>query len=91
MSSTLGLGDIEIAGIAGDQLAALFGQLCVNVGDAKNTYGTGYFLLQNIGEKFTLSKEKTHHHHRLHRRPETAVCLGRRRVHRRCRGAVAAR
>jgi glycerol kinase len=58
VSTTLGLGDIEIAGIAGDQQAALFGQLCVNVGDAKNTYGTGCFLLQNIGAKFTLSKEK---------------------------------
>ncbi len=58
VSTSLGLGDIEIAGIAGDQQAALFGQLCVNVGDAKNTYGTGCFLLQNIGEKFTLSKEK---------------------------------
>jgi len=58
VSTTLGLGDIEIAGIAGDQQAALFGQLCVNVGDAKNTYGTGCFLLQNIGDKFTLSKEK---------------------------------
>jgi glycerol kinase len=58
VSTTLGLGDIEIAGVAGDQQAALFGQLCVNVGDAKNTYGTGCFLLQNIGEKFTLSQEK---------------------------------
>jgi glycerol kinase len=57
VSTSLGLGDIEIAGIAGDQQAALFGQLCVNPGDAKNTYGTGCFLLQNIGEKFTLSKE----------------------------------
>jgi glycerol kinase len=58
VSTSLGLGDIEIAGIAGDQQAALFGQLCVNVGDAKNTYGTGCFLLQNIGDTFTLSKEK---------------------------------
>lgn len=58
VSTTLGLGEIEIAGIAGDQQAALFGQLCVKVGDAKNTYGTGCFLLQNIGEKFTLSAEK---------------------------------
>jgi glycerol kinase len=57
VSTSLGLGEIEIAGIAGDQQAALFGQLCVNVGDAKNTYGTGCFLLQNIGEHFTLSKE----------------------------------
>jgi glycerol kinase len=58
VSTSLGLGEIEIAGIAGDQQAALFGQLCVNVGDAKNTYGTGCFLLQNIGNTFTLSKEK---------------------------------
>ena len=58
VSTSLGLGDIEIAGIAGDQQAALFGQLCVKVGDAKNTYGTGCFLLQNIGDRFTLSKEK---------------------------------
>jgi glycerol kinase len=57
VSTSLGLGDIEIAGIAGDQQAALFGQLCVNAGEAKNTYGTGCFLLQNIGSKFTLSKE----------------------------------
>jgi glycerol kinase len=57
VSTSLGLGDIEIAGIAGDQQAALFGQLCVDPGDAKNTYGTGCFLLQNIGAKFTLSKE----------------------------------
>jgi glycerol kinase len=57
VSTSLGLSDIEIAGIAGDQQAALFGQLCVNPGDAKNTYGTGCFLLQNIGGDFTLSKE----------------------------------
>ena len=57
VSTSLGLGDIEIAGIAGDQQSALFGQLCVNAGDAKNTYGTGCFLLQNIGSQFTLSRE----------------------------------
>ena len=50
--------EVPIAGVAGDQQAALFGQLCVNVGDAKNTYGTGCFLLQNIGGQFTLSKQK---------------------------------
>jgi len=57
VSTTLGLADIEIAGIAGDQQAALFGQLCVDPGDAKNTYGTGCFLLQNTGHEFTLSRE----------------------------------
>ena len=40
-------GEIPIAGIAGDQQAALFGQTCFNAGDAKNTYGTGCFLLMN--------------------------------------------
>ena len=58
VTTSLGLGEVEIAGIAGDQQAALFGQLCVNPGDAKNTYGTGCFLLQNIGTKFTLSEKR---------------------------------
>ena len=42
---------IPIAGIAGDQQAALFGQTCFGVGEAKNTYGTGCFLLENTGER----------------------------------------
>ncbi|HEX8541984.1 MAG TPA: glycerol kinase GlpK [Pseudomonas sp.] len=42
---------IPIAGIAGDQQAALFGQMCVEPGQAKNTYGTGCFLLMNTGKK----------------------------------------
>lgn len=42
---------IVISGIAGDQQAALFGQCCFEPGDAKNTYGTGCFLLMNTGEK----------------------------------------
>jgi glycerol kinase len=58
VTTTLGLGSIEIAGIAGDQQAALFGQLCLNPGDAKNTYGTGCFLLQNIGDNFALSQKR---------------------------------
>src|ERR1700743_137341 len=58
VTTSLGLGEVEIAGIAGDQQSALFGQLCVSPGDAKNTYGTGCFLLQHIGNKFTLSKER---------------------------------
>lgn len=44
-------GSIPIAGAAGDQQAALFGQTCFNAGEAKNTYGTGCFLLMNTGEK----------------------------------------
>lgn len=42
---------IPIAGIAGDQQAALFGQMCTEVGMVKNTYGTGCFMLMNIGDK----------------------------------------
>ena len=44
-------GPIPIAGAAGDQQAALFGQTCFSAGEAKNTYGTGCFLLMNTGEK----------------------------------------
>jgi glycerol kinase len=58
VTTTLGLGSIPIAGIAGDQQAALFGQLCLNPGDAKNTYGTGCFLLQNIGSTFATSQHR---------------------------------
>jgi glycerol kinase len=58
VTTTLGLGGIAIAGIAGDQQAALFGQLCWSAGEAKNTYGTGCFLLQNIGTEFVRSKHR---------------------------------
>ena len=47
---------IPIAGIAGDQQAALFGQMCTQSGMVKNTYGTGCFMLMNIGEKPIFSK-----------------------------------
>lgn len=51
------LGDaVPIAGAAGDQQAALFGQTCFRAGEAKNTYGTGCFLLMNTGEKPVFSK-----------------------------------
>lgn len=46
---------IPIAGIAGDQQAALFGQLCFEKGDVKNTYGTGNFILMNTGDKPSIS------------------------------------
>ncbi len=49
-------GAIPIAGAAGDQQAALFGQTCFTAGEAKNTYGTGCFLLMNTGEKPVFSK-----------------------------------
>ena len=49
-------GSIPIAGAAGDQQAALFGQTCFGAGEAKNTYGTGCFLLMNTGEKPVFSR-----------------------------------
>ena len=54
--STLFAGPIKIAGAAGDQQAALFGQTCFGPGEAKSTYGTGCFLLLNTGETPVLSK-----------------------------------
>jgi len=50
--------DISIAGIAGDQQAALFGQMCIDPGMVKNTYGTGCFMMMNIGNKPIESKSK---------------------------------
>lgn len=49
-------GEIPIAGAAGDQQSALFGQTCFHAGEAKNTYGTGCFLLMNTGEKPVFSE-----------------------------------
>ncbi|MGA2502757.1 MAG: glycerol kinase GlpK [Anaerolineales bacterium] len=51
-----GLGGVPLAGDLGDQQAALFGQTCFNPGEAKNTYGTGCFMLMNTGKKPVLSK-----------------------------------
>ncbi|MDB6039093.1 MAG: glpK, partial [Verrucomicrobiales bacterium] len=51
-------GSIPIAGIAGDQQAALFGQICTQPGMVKNTYGTGCFMLMNTGSKVFASKNK---------------------------------
>lgn len=48
--------EIPICGVAGDQQSALFGQACFKEGDAKNTYGTGCFLLMNTGKNFVASK-----------------------------------
>ena len=58
VSDSLGIERVPIAGIAGDQQAALFGQMCRQPGMSKNTYGTGCFLLQNIGTKPTRSTQQ---------------------------------
>ena len=58
--ATLGLfeeSSLPISGVIGDQQSALFGQGCISSGSAKNTYGTGSFLLLNTGEKLTVSSE----------------------------------
>lgn len=54
--TTIFASKVPIAGIAGDQQAALFGQMCAVPGMVKNTYGTGCFMLMNIGDKFIASK-----------------------------------
>ena len=54
--TTLFAHEVPIAGIAGDQHAALFGQMCIEPGTLKNTYGTGCFLLMNTGKEAILSK-----------------------------------
>jgi glycerol kinase len=58
VSNALGVEGVPIAGIAGDQQAALFGQMCLKPGMSKNTYGTGCFLLQNIGATPTRSRQQ---------------------------------
>ena len=58
VSSVLGPRGVPIAGIAGDQQAALFGQMCVRPGLAKNTYGTGCFLLNHLGAKPAVSRHR---------------------------------
>jgi glycerol kinase len=57
-TTSLGIGNVPIAGVAGDQQAALFGQMCLRPGMSKNTYGTGCFLLQNIGTTPTPSHNR---------------------------------
>jgi glycerol kinase len=58
VSISLGIERAPIAGVAGDQQAALFGQMCLEPGMSKNTYGTGCFLLQNIGTTPTMSRNQ---------------------------------
>lgn len=58
VSTSLGLEEIPIAGVAGDQQAALFGQACFHAGMAKCTFGTGAFLLQTLGDKATESRRR---------------------------------
>ncbi|MDZ7654216.1 MAG: FGGY family carbohydrate kinase [Burkholderiaceae bacterium] len=82
---------IPIAGIAGDQQAALFGQACLTPGIAKNTYGTGCFMLMNTGTRAGRLANRLLDHGAWQlddRQPH--IRAGRQRLHRRRRGAVAA-
>jgi len=58
VTTALGLAHVKLGGIAGDQQAALFGQMCTSPGLTKNTYGTGCFMLQNTGTSAPASKNK---------------------------------
>jgi glycerol kinase len=58
VTTALGLESVKLGGIAGDQQAALFGQMCTSPGMTKNTYGTGCFMLQNTGTKAPASQYK---------------------------------
>jgi glycerol kinase len=58
VTTALGLESVPLSGIAGDQQAALFGQMCTSPGMTKNTYGTGCFMLQNTGVKAAASQHK---------------------------------
>jgi glycerol kinase len=58
VTTALGLESVALGGIAGDQQAALFGQMCISPGLTKNTYGTGCFMLQNTGRKAPASRNR---------------------------------
>ena len=83
--------DIPIAGIAGDQQAALFGQACLAPGMAKNTYGTGCFMLMNTGRQAGRFAQQPVDHCRLAARRAYRIRAGRQRIHRRRGRAMAAR
>ncbi len=82
---------LPIGGVAGDQQAALVGQGCLGEGSAKITFGTGAFLLHNTGARPVASQERPPHDARLRRARQDRLRARRQRLHRRCRGAVAAR
>ena len=58
IEAPFGLKGLEIAGVVGDQQAALFGQSCFHRGNTKSTYGTGCFMLQNTGSEPVVSDHK---------------------------------
>ena len=83
-------GAIKIAGAAGDQQAALFGQTCFNKGEAKNTYGTGGFLLMNTGDHPVRQQKRPADYHRLGAERPGELCAGRFHLRGRCSHPMAA-
>lgn len=57
VASIPAIAGVPIAGVAGDQQAALFGQLCIKDGEVKNTYGTGCFVMMNTGDRYIISEK----------------------------------
>ena len=90
VTTALGLEGVKLAGIAGDQQAALFGQMCTSPGMTKNTYGTGCFMLQNTGTKAPASTAQAADDGRLDSQWRDGIRARRQRLHRRRGGAVAA-
>ena len=90
-STSLGIEQVPIAGIAGDQQAALFGQMCRTPGMSKNTYGTGCFLLQNIGSDADSARASSSSPPWPGRSADAPIRARRQRLHRRRRRAVASR
>ena len=91
VTTTLGLGGVAIAGIAGDQQAALFGQLCWSAGEAKNTYGTGCFLLAEHRHRVHALEAQADYDHRGKRAKAARIRARRQHLYWRRGGAVAAR
>lgn len=88
----LGGVEIPIAGVAGDQQAALFGQGCLRRGEAKNTYGTGCFLLMNTGNERPVSRNGVARYPRRDEKgTKNAVRVRGQRVYRRCGHSMVAR
>ena len=91
VTTTLGLGGVAIAGIAGDQQAALFGQLCWNAGEAKNTYGTGCFLLAEHRDGVRAVEAQADHDRGCERAEAPRIRVRGQHLYRRRGSAVAAR
>ena len=75
--STSSVREIPIAGAAGDQQAALFGQACFEVGMAKNTYGTGCFMLMNTGDKAVIFRARLIDNYCMGNQRQSGICFRR--------------